>query len=79
MLKTTAKAEKSRIEAGLFFTDLKRIAASFVRKNPSGFEAAAAARFYNEICELEKSLSLNINLSLLFCTLVSRAEKLINS
>lgn len=79
MLKTTAKAEKSRIEASLFFTDLKRITASFVRKNTSSVTASAMARFYNEICELEKSLSLNINLGLLFCTLVSRAEKLINS
>lgn len=79
MLKSTVKAEKNRAEAALFFKDLKRVTVAYIKKNVSGIDAAAFTRLYSEICELEKSLTLNINLGLLFCTLVSRAEKLTNN
>lgn len=78
MLQSTAKAEKNRVDADMFIKDLKVILASYIRKSCNNSGVAAFSRFYTEICELEKSLNLNINLGLLFCALVSRAEKLMN-
>jgi len=79
MLNATSKAEKNRLQADLFFKDLKRIVASDIKQNYNKNGAVALSRFYSEICELEKSLISNINLGLLFCTLVSKAEKIINT
>ncbi len=78
MLVSTKAAEKNRIEADLFFKELKQALAGLIRQKYASLEGAAYSKLYNEVCELEKSLLSNINLSLLFCTLASRAEKIIN-
>lgn len=75
MLSATAAAEKNRLEADRFFKALKLEISENLRKNPHGHSAQALSKFYTELCRLEKSLALNINLSLLFCTLVSKAAE----
>lgn len=79
MLGLTAPFEKSRILADAFFKDLKYYTADKLRKNPKSYVAFSLTQFYSLLCELEKSLITNINLSLLFCTLASSAEQIINS
>ncbi len=79
MLNATAKAEKNRLQADLFFKDLKRVVALNIKQNYANSSAVLLSRFYSEVCELEKSLISNINLGLLFCALVSKAEKIINT
>ena len=79
MLAVTAPFEKSRVETDAFFKDLKYYTAQTLRNNPNGYRAPLLSRLYTLLCELEKSLVTNINLSLLFCTLVSRAEQITNN
>ena len=76
MLTATAPFEKSRIDAERFFKDLKYKTALELRKNYNTEKAVKLSTFYDEICTLEKTLATNINLSLLFCTLSSRAYKI---
>ena len=76
MLKAAAPAEKNRSDADLFFKELKIKTVSLIRENLNSDRAAALAAFYRELLSLEKSLITNINLSLLICTLVSRASQL---
>ena len=77
MIENCAIAEKNRIEADRFFKDLKYCTARRLRENTESYEAKILSRLYTLICELEKSLSSNINLSLLCCTLVSKAAEII--
>ena len=74
MLKATSLAEKNRLEADRFFKELKIQAAVGLRKNTANYKGKIFSRLYTELCQLEKSLVTNINLSLLFCTLVSRVS-----
>jgi len=74
MLSTTAVAEKNRLEADRFFKELKYQTAVMLRKNTASYKAKILSRLYGEICELEKSLVTNINLSLLFSAFVSRVS-----
>lgn len=75
MLSAAAVAEKSRIAADRFFKDLKYHTAQHLKKNPNGCNSKAYSLLYSQLCELEKSLSANINLSLLCSLLVSRAAE----
>ena len=77
MLEVSSIAEKNRIEADRFFKDLKYCTACRLRENTESYEAKILSKFYTVVCELEKSLSININLSLLCCTLVSKAAEII--
>lgn len=79
MLSVTAAFEKSRIETDAFLKNLKYYAAENLRNKPKSYNAKSLSRFYSLICELEKSLITNINLSLLFCTLTSSAEQITNN
>ena len=79
MLSTASGFEKSRIEAERFFKDLKYAVAQYLRQNPQKYNAAAISKFYTELCTLEKSLAANINLNLLFCTLISAATEIMNN
>ena len=79
MLKTTAPLEKNRIEAENFLKDLKYAVSNDLRKNPNGVFASALSKFYSLICELEKSLITNINLSLLFASLSAKATEIIEN
>ncbi|MBR4122941.1 MAG: DNA polymerase III subunit [Clostridia bacterium] len=76
MLTATAPFEKSRIETDSFFKDLKYFTAERLKQNPKDYRAVSLSKLYSLLCELEKSLITNINLSLLFCTLTSRAEQI---
>lgn len=79
MLSITAQFEKSRTETDLFFKELKYYTAQNIRRKPKSYTATSLSRFYSLICELEKSLITNINLCLLFCTLISSAEQITNN
>ena len=79
MLGTTANFEKNRVEAERFFKDLKYGVAQYLRKNTKKYNAVAISKFYTELCNLEKSLTANINLNLLFCTLISAATEIMNN
>ncbi len=76
MLCAAAGFEKSRRDAELFFKELKYQAEKLLRKNLNSYKAKSLSLFYSKLCELEKSLNTNINLSLLFCTLTSFAEQI---
>ena len=73
MLKATVLPEKNRLEAERFFKELKYKSAVALRKNTASYKAKKLSKLYSELCRLEKSLVTNINLSLLFSSLVSRA------
>jgi len=77
MLESCSVAEKNRIDADRFFKDLKYYTARRLRENTGSYEAKVLSRLYSQLCELEKSLVSNINLSLLCCTLVSKAAEII--
>ncbi len=79
MLSTTSNFEKNRVEAERFLKDLKYSVAQYLRQNPKKYNAAAMSKFYAELCTLEKSLVANINLNLLFCTLISAATEIMNN
>ncbi len=74
MLSAVAEVEKSRIEADLFFKDLKILCAKELRANIQSYKAGFFSKLYELLTELQESLVTNINLTLLFCTLTSRAE-----
>ncbi len=76
MLSVTAEFEKSRIDADSFFADLKYLTAKESRKHVGKNTASLFSKLYSLLSELEKSLITNINLTLLFCTLTSEAEKI---
>ncbi len=79
MLNTTANFEKNRVEAERFFKDLKYAVAQHLKQNPKSFNSSAISKFYTELCNLEKKLVTNINLNLLFCTLISAATEIMNN
>lgn len=76
MLSVTSAFEKSRIEADRFFKDLKYYIAKQIRNNPKSFKARNLSKFYSELCDLEKNLTSNINLSLLFSLLTATAAEI---
>lgn len=76
MLSVTAPLEKSRVDADAFFEDLKIITAQKLRSNTQGYTAVYLSKLYALLQNLEKTLITNINLTLLFCALVSEAEKI---
>ena len=78
ILSVTAQYDKNRIEAQQFLKDLKSFTVSYLRKKLKSFEAVKLSKLYDTICELEKSLITNINLSLLFCSLISRSDRILN-
>ena len=76
MLSASAIAEKNRLEAQSFFKDLKYHTAVIIRKDSKSFKAKKLSLLYSKICELEKNLDSNINLSLLCCLLVSESAEI---
>lgn len=77
MLKLTYGFEKSRVEAGSFIKELKTCTAKAIRsKCEDIFTARVLTQFYNELPRYEQSLETNINLSLLFCSLVCKAAEI---
>ena len=76
MLTTTVAFEKSRIEADHFFKDLKTETANMLKGSHKSFRAKELCEFYTALCELEKSLTTNINLGLLFSLLATRASEI---
>lgn len=77
MLKLTYGFEKSRVEAGSFIKELKTCTAKAIRsKREDIFTARVLTEFYNELPRYEQSLETNINLSLLFCSLVCKAAEI---
>ena len=77
MLKLTCGFEKSRVEAGNFIKELKACTAEAVKsKHADIFTARVLTEFYNELPRFEQSLQTNINLSLLFCSLVCKAAEI---
>ena len=79
MLKITAPFEKSRTNTDLFLNDLKYVIGNMLKENLNNYKALLLSKLYELIKEIEPSLITNINLTLLFCTLVSRAEAIIHS
>lgn len=77
LLKITAPFEKSRVDANLFFKELRLATAAAVKKNrQNAYTAGILMRFYDRLPALEESLQTNINLGLLFCALVCAAEEI---
>lgn len=77
MLKITAGFEKSRVLADEFLRELKLSVAAQIKKNlRNNYSAKALVSFYDAIPEYEDALKTNINLSLLFCTLVCKAAQM---
>ena len=77
MLKVTAQLEKSRVLADEFLKELKLSIATEIKKNLSNHHSAKAlVSFYDALPEFEEALKTNINLSLLFCTLVCKAAEI---
>lgn len=77
MLKLTYGFEKSRVEAGNFIKELKVCTANAIKnKRADIFTAKVLTGFYNELPRFEQSLETNINLSLLFCSLVCKAAEI---
>lgn len=77
MLKLTCGFEKSRVEAGNFIKELKACTAEAVKSEHADiFTARVLTEFYNELPRFEQSLETNINLSLLFCSLVCKAAEI---
>lgn len=79
LLKITAEFEKDRIGAEAFLKQLKLTAVRLMRDNVNNsVYTAAMFRIYSEFEKLEGALKTNINLPLMFCTLVCRAREAIN-
>ena len=77
MLKVTAQFEKSRVSADEFLKELKLSIANEIKKNLCNHHSAKAlVCFYDALPEFEEALKTNINLSLLFCTLVCKAAEI---
>lgn len=77
MLKTVSPFSKSRIDAENFVKDLKYSVAQKIHTSPKGIYAKAFMKIYCILPEFENSLSANINLNLLFCSLTSKITELI--
>ncbi|MBR6510159.1 MAG: DNA polymerase III subunit delta' [Clostridia bacterium] len=71
MLSTTAAFEKNRLLAEEFLKELKLLIVSELKLKNEGNRAKKLFRLYSEIAAFEKNLELNINLNLLYCSLVS--------
>ena len=76
MLSASSIAEKNRLEADRFFKDLKQHTALKLKENYNNYQAKKLSKLYSKLCELEKNLSSNINLSLLCCLLVSSVAEI---
>lgn len=76
MLKIAARFEKDRVNADKFLSNLKYQLVAQLRKKPNGVFSSQIVKFYSLIPEFEKSLKLNINLNLLFCSMVSKAKQI---
>lgn len=76
MLSSVAPYEKNRALADRLFKDLKLKTAQELRKKPNSYSAKRLSRLYTLLCELEKSLVTNINLSLLFSRLGAAATQI---
>lgn len=80
MLKILAAYEKDRVGADKFFKELKYQTACLIRERREDIgEAKALNAFYGELSRLEDSLNTNINLSLLFSAVVSKAYETVRN
>lgn len=71
MMSTTAAFEKNRLLADEFLKELKLQIVGELKLKNDGNKAKKLFRLYSEIAAFEKNLELNINLNLLYCSLVS--------
>lgn len=76
MLSVTAKLDKNRLESSKFFKSLKYAISQRLRKNLNSAYAKKLSLFYSELCVFEKSLDININLSLLFSAVCAKANEI---
>ncbi|MBQ3817247.1 MAG: hypothetical protein II802_03115, partial [Clostridia bacterium] len=77
MLKVTSGYEKNRVLAEEFFKQIKLLVSEKVRENSGKvYKLKDLIEFYDKLCEYEKSLKTNINLSLLFSAIVCEAERI---
>lgn len=76
LLSILSQFEKNRVETDKFIKDLKYLIASKIRKDTNSFFAKSLTAFYNCLYEYEQSLSTNINLNLLFCSMTCKAVQL---
>lgn len=80
MLKILAAYEKDRVGADKFFKELKYSTACLIREKRENIgEARALNAFYGELSKFEDSLNTNINLSLLFSAVVSKAYETVRN
>ena len=77
MLQIITKFQNKRAEVDKFIKDLRYLIANKVRLEPCGHLSKRLMCFYNEIPSFEQSLDANINLNLLFCSLVHKAMEII--
>ena len=76
MLQLTTAFEKDRVGADLFLKELKLCTARTARESRKNTaKTRALLTFYSELDKFEDSLKTNINLPLLFCSLVCRAKE----
>ena len=71
MLSVTVAFEKNRLLAEEFLKELKLLIVTELKLKNEGNRAKKLFRLYSELSEFEKNLELNINLNLLYCSLVS--------
>ena len=76
LLSILSQFEKNRVETDKFIKDLKYLIAGKIRKDTNSFYAKPLTCFYNCLHEYEQSLSTNINLNLLFCSMTCKAVQL---
>ncbi len=76
LLSVLSQFEKNRVETDKFIKDLKYLIAGKIRKDTNSFFAKPLTAFYNCLREYEQSLSTNINLNLLFCSMTCKAVQL---
>lgn len=80
MLKLVSRFEKNRIDAEKFIKELKICVGVYIKENLSNrFSASALSNFYDELLAFEKSLITNININLLFSSIVAKAAKIIKN
>ena len=79
MLKLLAPFEKDRVGTDALLAAIKKEAAQQLRKaRPTSIRAKMLNRFYEQVCSYEEPLKTNVNLSMLFSTMVCRAVQLNN-
>lgn len=76
MLSILSQFEKNRVETDKFIKDLKYLIAVKIKNDTNSFFAKPLTAFYNCLREYEQSLSTNINLNLLFCSMTCKAVQL---